>query len=597
MEAPQSSRLPVSGSVAFDPDVFRSWCRLLYVPGDVFQVLVRDGARTWSGVYHYNDLDDLVAHLQRQLDGAAEPVVLLTVNPVKAVLLSRGQLSERDAVVVAADMRERRWLPVVIDGDAAEALDLTTRLVSTLGAEGWPAPIILEAPARVVALFRIRLRNDREDADVVTFALRTLSQRFLGITARVSDGGSSAEWMVGAPGTGAPGQHWRVARTPAVVDLVTRDRLMAGRVPEVQSVPAWEKTDFEAGLDQLDRVFADTAVSVPPATTRDSDAPPPPTTSSATTPDSLFPTRAMSVASPAPVVVMRPGLRPLSTPLPVTDFEEALERYRLQHQDQGARIVTGFAQIDDVAGGMRGLVTLDGSTGEGRSSMAFQIAMHALLDRPTDAMVVVIASFGLRRAEVTDRLMSHVSGLSLDVLHHGRSRRKATAADGLRLDARERRRLNDAKAQLQAIQSRLFIVDADWVERLTSGSRPKDGLGGVLGDAKRSAGARRGLCVVDDFAGWADLFPRFDPVDELLAITRVHTDDVLMTVTSGGSPDALQRRATARLVLSRRTGEAPTGQEPMRLSLSTRRSGAIDAHADLRFVHAEHRFEADQAVS
>jgi hypothetical protein len=582
MDAPQSNRSPVSGSTTCDPDVLRSWCRLLYVPGDVFQVLLRDGARTWTGVYHYNDLDELVAQLDRHLEGASAPQVLLTANPVKAVMLSRGHLREGDAVVGAADMRERRWLPVVIDGDAAEALDLTTRLVSTLGAEGWPSPIVIEAPARVVALFRIRLRNDREDADVVTFALRTLSQRFLGVTARVSDEGAAAEWMVGAPGTGAPGQQWRLARTPALLDLVTRDRLTSGRTPEVQSVPAWEKTDFESGLDQLDRVFADTAVNAPTATIQEIDTPP-----------DLFPTRSLAVSAPAPVVVMRPNLRPLSTPLPVTDFEEALERYRLQHQDQGARIVTGFSQIDEVAGGMRGLVTLDGSTGEGRSSMAFQMAIHALLARPTDAVAVVIASFGLRRAEVTDRLMSHVSGLPLDVLHHGRSRRKVTGPDGLRLDARERRRLTEAKAKLQSIQSRLFIVDTDWVERLTSGSRPKDGLGGVLADAKRSIGARRGLCVVDDFAGWADLFPRFDPVEELLAITRVHTDDVMLTVTTGGSPDALQRRATARLVLGRRTAEAPAGQEPMRLTLSTRRSGAVDAHADLRFVHAEHRFEAE----
>jgi hypothetical protein len=73
----------------------------------------------------------------------------------------------------------------------------------------------------------------------------------------------------------------------------------------------------------------------------------------------------------------------------------------------------------------------------------------------------------------------------------------------------------------------------------------------------------------------------------------VHTDDVMLTVTTGGGPDALQRRASARLMLSRRSGDAPTGQEPMRLSLSTRRSGIVDAHADLRFVHAEHRFEIE----
>jgi len=589
MGAHSESRNPASPSTVFDPQAFRDWCRLLYVPGDVFQVQLRDGARSWTGAYHYNDLDDLISRVQGQLKDLSDPEVLLTLNPVRAEALSRGGVAAGDATVSSADVRERRWLPVVIDGDAAEALDLATRMVSTLGAEGWTAPVVLEAPARVVALFRVRLRNDREDADVVTRALWELSQRFLGVTARVSSDGAAAEWMIGAPGTGLPGRQWRLLRTPDRIELVTRDRLVSGRTPQVQSVPAWEKDDFESGLEQLDRVFADISVSGPRPDYLEPDPPQAPTTERSVAPQ----VRAVVPAPVVPVVPIRRGPRPLSTPLPVTDFEEALERYRLQHQDHGTRIVTGFPDIDEVAGGIRGLVMLDGSPGEGRTTLAYQVAMHALLDRPTDALVVVIASFGLRRSDVADRLMSHMSGLPIDVLHHGRSRRKTPGPDGLRLDARERRQLTEAKAKLQAVQSRLFIVDADWVERLTSGSRPKDGLGGVLADAKRSAGARRGLCVVDDFAGWADLFPRFDPVEELLAITRAHADDVVMAVTSGGGPEALRRRASARLTLSRRTTDTKVGYEPMRLALSTRRSEAVDAQADLRLFHTEHRFEVE----
>jgi hypothetical protein len=591
---PHPTRQPASASAAIDRQAFRDWCHLLYVPGDVFQVQVRDGARVWTGAYHYNDLDDLITQLHGQLEGLTDPDVVVTLNPVRAELLSRGGLVEGDSAAGAADMRERRWLSVVIDGEASEALDLATRMVSTLGAEGWTAPIVVEAPTRVVALFRVRLRNDREDADVIARAQRELSERFLGESAHVSAEGAAAEWMLGVPGAGSPHRQWRLVRAPARLDLVTRDQLVAGRTPQVQSVPAWDKDDFESGLEQLERVFADIPTGAASRDYLESDVPQQPGTELVVSPDPSQSRALVRASTPAPVVTMRPGPRALSAPLPITDFDEALERYRLQHQDQGARIVTGVAEIDDVVGGMRGLVLLDGQAGEGRSAMALQIALHALLGRPTESVVVVIASFGLRRTDVTDRLVSHVSGLSIDVLHHGRSRRKTTAPDGLRLDARERRRLTEAKAKLEAVQSRLFIVDADWVERLTSGARPKDGLGGVLADAKRSTGARRGFCLVDDFTGWADLFPRFDPVEELLAITRTHADDVVMTVTTDGGPEALARRASARLSLSRRSADARAGYEPMRLTVSTRRAGAVDAQADLRFYHAQHRFDAEE---
>lgn len=92
MWTPQPS--PGAGPpVRADAHAFREWCRLLYVPGDVFQVQVRDGDAAWSGVYHFNDLDDVVAHLDQLATDRPEAAVGLTVNPVRPELLSQGVLA------------------------------------------------------------------------------------------------------------------------------------------------------------------------------------------------------------------------------------------------------------------------------------------------------------------------------------------------------------------------------------------------------------------------------------------------------------------------------------------------------------------------
>lgn len=473
-------------------------------------------------------------------------------------------------------MRERRWLPVVIDGDAAEAADLAGRMTSTLGAEGWPPPVILETPDRLTLLFRVRLRNDHDDDAVVSRALQSLAERFLGVSARVSREGEARHWAVAAVGIGAEHRRARLVRAPMRLEMVTRAQLLAGRSPEVQSVPAWDQDTFESGLEQLDRVFAGVPVDSMTA------SPPPGEVELPATP------------APTSVVALRSGPRLVSTPLPVTDFGGVIERYAQQHQDRGARIRTGLAPIDEVVSALRGLVLLDGQPGEGRSTLSLQMAAQALLTPGADEVAVVVASFGLRRADVTDRLVSHVSTVPLDVLQHGRSGRSRAGADGLRLSAAERRQLQAATSRLEAVQHRLYVVDADWVTRPAARARPKEALAGLMADVKRSAGARRCLCVVDDFGGMTEVFPRVDSAAELLDVARAHGDDVLLVVTTGGGPEPLRRAASVRFSLTRGPAESGAGFDAMRLTASTRRSGAVEAHADLRFCYPQHRFDLDQ---
>lgn len=558
------------------------------MPGDVFYVTATDGARTWAGAFHYNDLDALVERLETMSRATPQLAVSACVNPVKTELLSRVPFSSGAPAAVATDVREWRWLPVVIRGDATQALDLATRMSSTLSAEGWSAPVIVRSPGGAVLLYRVRLRTDPDDADLVRRCQQTLAARFLTQRAEVTLDGCAVELATGVPGLGGRETRWRVERAPARLDLVARDLLTAGRAPEVQAPASWDHDAFESGLELLEMQLA-----APPGSAARRDvlefgdspapAPGPPVPAPAPLP----------VAAARAVMAVRSVVVPMSTRLPVTDFGEAFDRYRGQHREPGARLGTSFPDVDRLAGRLRGLVLLEGGAGEGRSTMALQIAAQALLTHGAEGVVVTIASTTLSRQDVTDRLVSQVARLPLDALNHGHARHRVHEQDGLRLDAKERKQLKDALAKLAAAQSRLFIVDPEWLTQVTTGARARDGVAGLMADAKRSLGARRSLCIIDDLDGLRALAPEVDCVAELQHVARTHQEDVVLVVTTGAGPDGLRQHASLRLTLSRAVGDPRPGMEPMRLSVSTRRGEAADGHVPLRFFFREHRFEVE----
>lgn len=605
---------------SFDAQTIRDWCRLLFVPGDVFHVRASASGQSLTGAFHYNDLDQLVERLEELGRVHTDLAVRVAVNPVRAELLTQGAFGANGPSVRTADIREWRWLAVVMRGDAASALDLCQRMASTLGAEGWASPVIARAPDGAALLYRVRLRNDADDAELVRRCQQTLQERFLTQGAQVTLDGCQPDVAIGLPGVGSRDTRWRVERAPARLELVARDQLIAGRAPEVQASSDWIDDAFESGLEQLERQFAEVPLRGATQDYRDFVAAPTPTESLRIDPDhvpgapapfepppaarvepppvpSLAPLPTSDSAPPAApstaLLPVRTAVTAIAVRLPMTSFEAAFERYRDQHRDPGGRIGTSFPEIDKMSGGLRGLVLLDGGAGEGRSTLGHQILTHALLSDTVGSLAGVVISTGLREQDVIDRLMSHVSRLSLDVLLHGNTKQRVNEQDGLRLDARSRKQLKDAIARLSHVQSRLFVVDAEMLAQLATRGRVRDAVAAVVSDARRTTGARRCVCLFDDVSGGQELLPGVDMSAELQAASRACPDDPLLAVTTNGGPEPLRLAASLRVMLSRGAGEPRIGMEPMRLAVATRRGGAADGYVALRFYYREHRFDLD----
>lgn len=596
----------MSVMASFDAQTIRDWCRLLFVPGDVFHVRATTSGQSLTGAFHYNDLDQLVERLEELGRVHNDLAVRVALNPVRAELLTQGAFGVSGPSVRTADIREWRWLAVIMRGDAASALDLSQRMASTLGAEGWASPVIARAPDGAALLYRVRLRNDADDAELVRRCQQTLQERFLTQGAQVTLDGCQPDVAIGLPGVGSRDTRWRVERAPARLELVARDQLIAGRAPEVQASTDWMDDAFESGLEQLERQFAEVPLRGSTQDYRDfvaapeSPAPfePPPAAHVEPAPVPSLP--AQPVSDPVPpaapstaLLPVRAAVTALAVRLPMTSFETAFERYRDQHRDPGGRIGTSFPEIDKMSGGLRGLVLLDGGAGEGRSTLGHQILTHALLSDAVGSLAGVVISTGLREQDVIDRLMSHVSRLSLDVLLHGNTKQRVHEQDGLRLDARSRKQLKDAIARLSQVQSRLFVVDAEMLAQLATRGRVRDAVAAVVADARRTTGARRCVCLFDDVSGSQELLPGVDMAGELQAASRACPDDPLLAVTTNGGPEPLRLAASLRLMLSRGAGEPRIGMEPMRLAVATRRGGAADGYVALRFYYREHRFDLD----
>jgi hypothetical protein len=565
------------GTGSIDRQALHDWSRLLHLPGDVFSVETRVGRRTWNGCYHYNDIDRLVDDLDRLNGSAKGALTSVSVNPVSPTHLTNGALVEANSDPRPLDVLERRWMPVLVTGDPGAALDLATRMVTTLGAEGWPQPVVLQSPDAAILLFRARLRADDDDHALIETAQTNLAARFLAQGVKVSAAGARVDLHVGVPGLGEGHHHWRLITAPGRLDVVTREVLRNGRTPEVLTSASDES--FESGLEELERVLEDATLGPQPI--EDLSAP---------VSRPMVPvTRALPM--PAPLAV-RPPAREVRPRLPATRFEDVLDRYRAQHRHQGLRIATTLPEIDQAIGGLRGVVTIVGEPGTGRSTLALQMASAILLGDDGGQAAVVIAAWGTPRQDVTDRLLSHVAQLPVDTLNHGDATRRVSPSDGLRLGTAERRRLKVAIAKLEGAQERLFLLDPEWLERQPHGLRPRDWLSAAITDARRGSGARRCVCVIDDWSEWARLIEQGEPDLELRRLALDHADDVLVVVAAPGDVAALGV-VNVRLQLERR--EAPTvpGVEALRVSASSRRSVEPDASVDVRFHYREHRFTSE----
>jgi hypothetical protein len=586
----------------------REWLRRLYFPGDVFEVRASVGSRTWAGCYHYSDLErveDEVLALAEQ-----EPSITFTstLNPVGPHVLSRGPLTESSAKALDADVRERRWLLIEVNGVGQDAADAADRTVADLTNDGWPAPVRLMAGPVTWLLYRVRLQNNRED--------QALLSR---LTASVN--AAQTVPLVGSH----RGDHAVVlVSSPARLELVTREQLGASTSTHVsealtsppqptaapsvataalQVVATRSDPNFERGLENLEAAFATMAPVAPLVFSDDITfapqqapvAPPPVARPVPPAPIELPP------LAPLPVVTRRQRVEPVVAPtvipdaeLPRIDFGDALERYRGLHQQAVADMLTGVPALDEATAGLQGLVVLEAASGLGKSTLGLRMALSVA--GATGGPVACVVSATMDHAAITDRLVSGEAHLPLDVLRYGRRPLKTDGRDGLRLDADERARLTEAIATLNARSARLVVVDQTWVQKQAREQSLRVWLSELILRARRAAGGVRCLCVIDDLEGLDALTGGDNQaaiVAELSQVATANPDDVFLLLTSGEGGKKVTAGIRTRLKLTKpeASGDDPAGEH---VDLAVYAGRKLKPHTviPLRFHYREHRFEA-----
>ena len=710
MSAPQ--RTPPSPVPAVDRRALREWWRVLFVPGDVFQVQATDGSALWAGVYHSTDFDALADHIEALTRLQPRVRLAVTLNPLQPDLLSAGPLAPAAAFAGPTQVRERRWLPVVITGAAEPARELASRVGATLGAEGWPAPVLCYTPEGAALLYRVRLRMTREDEAVLAGTLRTLCSRFLAPEAEISNRGLSPAFAVGIPGTGPEADRWTVIKAPSWIDMVPREELTADRSPEVHAAPAPTPAplprivesfvepiatpvvtpvapvapplpveapvfaqvpglppapippghdEFESGLLMLDEAFglvaapggrllepedlpplpagvqADTshdafskaAVAaahapvtpvpnrpvapvtiepivdvdpVAPQPTPPAPAPPPPVPAPPAPPAPPPPVQAAPEPwSPPPLPVDEPRAAPSSPPptalvlpgsLPVFDGAALLDRYRARHQRLSGVVSWPFDALNRGGSVLAGLVVIEGNDAEINTALALQILWHAVVGSGETSLAGGFLSFHLSRPALVDALVSHLSGLSVDVLHHGQPRQRVDPVDGLRLTASARRRLTSAITALDAAAHRVHLLDAETAP-VPVDLRPREWIAAMTTEARRRADATRTVWVIDDWSGWLNASAHDDPVVELLAHLRNQPDDVVV-ILSDDAPDQLRQASTVQVVATPQPAGGTTSNAVVVTTSETRR-GRGRATVTLRFDADAYRFTVPAA--
>ncbi len=173
-------------------DTIISALRLLYQPGDVFEVRVLDAQRPGyrrphveSGYFDYE-------HIETVHDALAEITaargVYVTLNPVNPALLARAANRIRpvgpEPTTGDADIQVRRWLPVdcdpvrpagisATDAEHELAVAKATEIRDGMATLGWPEPVAIDSGNGGQLLYRIDLPVD--DGGLVHQCLKALA--------------------------------------------------------------------------------------------------------------------------------------------------------------------------------------------------------------------------------------------------------------------------------------------------------------------------------------------------------------------------------------------------------------------------------------
>jgi len=162
-----------------NPEPIISALRLLYQPGDVFEIRVLDAERPGfrrphieSGYFDYAHIGDVPQTLAEITTAMG---VYVTMNPVNPSLLARSanrlKTARRNETTSDRDIVCRRWLLIDIDParpagisatDAEKELAFEKAMVVSegLASMGWPAPVIVDSGNGYYLLYRIDLPAD-----------------------------------------------------------------------------------------------------------------------------------------------------------------------------------------------------------------------------------------------------------------------------------------------------------------------------------------------------------------------------------------------------------------------------------------------------
>ncbi|MBT5608563.1 MAG: hypothetical protein HOJ57_21685, partial [Lentisphaerae bacterium] len=147
--------------------------RLLFRPGDVFEIRVLDAERAGfrrphveSGYFDYEHIDDVPQTLAEITTAMG---VYVTMNPVNPALLARSanrlKTARRNETTSDTDIVCRRWLLIDIDparpagisatdAEKGLAFEKAMEVSEGLASMGWPEPVVVDSGNGYYLLYR-----------------------------------------------------------------------------------------------------------------------------------------------------------------------------------------------------------------------------------------------------------------------------------------------------------------------------------------------------------------------------------------------------------------------------------------------------------
>jgi hypothetical protein len=164
--------------------------RLLYAPGEVFEVRILETERDGVVGGYFDDPDRAAAAVMTW--NGRVPAVYVTLNQLPPAILARAanRLKTKVKVTAAdAEVVQRRWL--LVDADEQSLTGVSSSrdvhvaplarihlVAETLIAEGWPEPLRADSGNGGHALFPIDLPNDEATRRLLERLLKSLAVRF-----------------------------------------------------------------------------------------------------------------------------------------------------------------------------------------------------------------------------------------------------------------------------------------------------------------------------------------------------------------------------------------------------------------------------------